>query len=166
MTSRQILFVPLFLIIKKLGLQGTRIAVILPLVFSPVSIFLFKSFVDGIPKDLIDSARIDGAKERQILTRIMVPICKPVIAVIMLSCFMNVMGDYLWQMLLLQDEGKKTLLVGLLGSVMRQGRHFSQPNPIGLQLAAGVILFIPVFVVFCFFQKYFIKGISFGGVKE
>ena len=165
MVSRQILIIPMLQTVRTLGLSGTRLAVILPLLFSPLHIFLFRRYLDRIPRDYIDSARIDGATELGIITRIVAPLCKPILGAIAIFVFVGVLNDFLWQMLVLQDANKRTLLVGIVSATHK----YSPPrtiNPIGRILAGGVVLALPQLAVFLRFQRYFVKGLQVGGIKE
>lgn len=94
------------------------------------------------------------------------PVCKPIVGVLCIFRALSALGDYIWQYLFLQEVQSQTLIVGLIGAVWRQGRHAGwQINPIGLQLTAGTLLFIPMLLVFLSFQKSFILGLVAGGVK-
>ena len=118
-----------------------------------------------MPTDFVDSARIDGAGEFAILTRIIMPLCAPILAALAIFVCVGVLGDFLWQLLVLQDDSKRTLLVGIVNSTYA----WSPPravNPIGRILAGGVILAVPVLAIFVGFQRYFISGLQIGGVKE
>ncbi len=167
MIPRQVLIIPLFVLIRWVRLSGTRIAAILPAIFHPVGIFIYRNYVESIPKEMLDCARIDGATERQTLTRIIVPLSRPALAVLVVMKFIEALTDFIWQFLVLQSPGKQTLVVGLMARVMMRGGNSDMNiNPIGIKLAAGVILFLPLLVIFVVLQKHFISGIMTGGVKE
>ena len=167
MIPRQTLIIPLFAEMKALGLATTRIGAIVPLIFNPVGIIVVKTYVDSIPKSFIEIARMDGAKEYQILQRIIIPIALPAMATIAILMTLGVFTDYLWQSLILTSRAKQTLIVGLIQTIQNIGVSYEgRLNPIGTSLAAGTILFIPMLILFCFFQRYFISGIQLGGVKE
>jgi len=160
------LFIPKFVVIRGLALSGTYWAVILPGIFSAFHILLFRNFVQHIPQDIHDSARIDGASEWWILLRVILPLCKPVLGTLALFISLGVMGDYMWQFLMLhQDETKMTMIVGVIAAIYRKVSIQMELNPVGLKLAAGVVLFVPSFVIFCFFQRYFKGEFLAGGVK-
>lgn len=165
MIPRQNLLIPLYIICRKLKLFPWA-AVILPILFFPVGVFLFRNYCNTIPRSILDAARIDGAGEFKIFWSVIMPLCKPIIGVLCIFRSLLALGDYIWQYLLLQEDQSRTLLVGLIGAVWRQGRHAGlQINPIGLQLTAGTLLFIPMLIVFLTFQKHFISGLVAGGVK-
>lgn len=165
MIPRQIMFIPLFKVTYWLQIPGTRLAVILPMLFSPFHIFLFRRYCDRLPPDFVDSARIDGAGEFAILTRVIMPLCAPMLAALSIFVCVGVLGDLLWQLLVLQESTRKTLLVGIVNATY----HWSPPraaNPIGRILAGGVILAVPVLALYFRFQRYFVTGLQIGGVKE
>ena len=118
-----------------------------------------------IPAAFLDSARIDGAKELRILLSIVAPICRPVIAIIAVTKTIEVFQDYLWGLLVLTREERKTLVVGIVETTLR-GMKYEMDNPIGLSLAGGMILFIPIFILFCIFQRHIVGGLKIGGIKE
>jgi len=164
MIPRQTLLLPLYVTVKRLQFPS-MVATIFPAVFYPVGVFLCMNYIETIPTELIDAARIDGAGNLKIIFRVVVPLSKPILACIGIFSFIGILGDYVWQYLLLRSEEQRTLLVGLIGAVLKEGRHFTQLNPIGLQLTAGVILFMPLLIVFISFQKYFQSGLTLGGIR-
>jgi multiple sugar transport system permease protein len=167
MIPRQVMIIPLFVLTRALGVAGTRWGAILPLLYWPFGILIFKTFCDSINKAMIDSGRIDGAGELRIIFSIVMPICKPIIGALILFQSIYALGDYVWQMLMLQKPEMQTLLIGLITAVMRRGGDSEMNvNPIGMQLAAGVILFLPLLVIFCFTSRYFVRDIKIGGIKE
>jgi ABC-type glycerol-3-phosphate transport system permease component len=168
MIPRYTLIIPMFVIIRTLGIGGTRMAAILPLVWYPVGIAIYKSYCDTIPRDLMDSARIDGAGEGALLRLVVAPITTPAIAAVSVFKFLEAMTDYLWQMLVLQAPERRTLLVGMVNLIMQKGfgnDMTANVLPIGVQLAVGVILFVPLMAIYVPFRKYFITGISTEGLK-
>lgn len=165
MIPRISLILPTYMIMKKIGLSGTLAAAILPIVFSPFGMFLAKLYFESIPKSLLESARLDGAHEGEILVRIVMPVCRPL--VVALSVFSSIMAlqDYLWQSLVLQMSDRQTLLVGLMKAVMTRGGGELSINSMGKGMAAGVLLLIPLLAVFVAANKYFVENIS-GAMKE
>jgi len=162
------LFIPKFVLIRFLGLFNTWAGVILPLAFWPFGIMLFYKYANSVPSEILDSARLDGCTELQIIYKIMFPICKPILGALIIFQSLGFMNDFLWQNLILQDKNKQTLIVGLINSVRNVGSdNFAKRlNPIGHSLAIGVILFIPQLLIFISFSRYFIKGIAVGAIKE
>ncbi len=166
MIPRISMLIPLFVIIKDLKLSGSLIATILPNSISPMEMYLARNYFESIPKSIIESARIDGANEWQILKMIIIPVSKPIISVIALFSGVFALQDYIWQMLVLVDESKQTLLVGIMKLVMRRGSDANlRVNPVGRSFAAGILLLFPLVVLFLIGNKYFIEGLQ-GAVKE
>lgn len=166
MIPGQVMFVPKFVLIRRLGLSGLRWSVILPHVFSAVHIYLFKNYVDAIPTGLFDTAVLEGANPLQMLWQVVVPICKPIVGALALFLALGAMGDYMWQYLMLREESQQTLLIGIMTTVLREESVSVGRNPIGLSLAGSTLLFLPMFALFAFFQKYFQRGVMRGAVKE
>ena len=123
------------------------------------------NYIDNISRDIIDAARLDGAGDLKIIFSMVVPLSKPILACIAILSFLGTLGAYVWQYLLLRADNQKTLLIGITETVMRSTGQYIMINPIGVQLAAGVILFIPLFIVFISFQRYFQSGLTLGGIK-
>jgi ABC-type glycerol-3-phosphate transport system permease component len=157
--------VPLYVTVRRFGLVGTWWGVILPQVYAPVEMYIFKNYVDTIPHEIIDSARIDGASEIRILFKIMMPLCKPVLGILAILSAMETLQSYIWTLLMLPQTAKQTLMVGIIQEVIRRNVA-GGINPIGTSLAGGVIIFMPLFLIFLFAQRYFIEGLTLGGVKQ
>ena len=143
--------IPEFLIIKKLGLLNTFAALILPSVASGYSIFLLKSFFDSLPKELFESAQIDGASEWRMFIHIAVPLSKPVLAVTALGAFTAAYGNFMFAFILCQKKEMWTLMVYLY-----QLQQYSSP---AVGFAALVVAAIPTLLIFSFCQNLIIKGI-------
>ena len=118
-----------------------------------------------IPREMLESARIDGASELKILRRIVLPLCKPPIALTTFMVGFTALSDYLWQTITLKRDAVKTLLVGVFQISAGQVGIMNRINPIGLRLAAGTLIFIPMFLLFLVCQKYLVKGIATTGLK-
>jgi len=159
--TRYVLLISQFIIVGALGLRGIP-AVILVLLFWPTGIYLFRNYYKSIPIELIESARIDGAKEWRILWSVVLPLSKPILGAAIVFLGMGVLGDYIWQMLNLQTPENKTYLVGLMASTI----NVLKVKNIGYDLAVGTLLFIPYLLIFAFSSKYFITGLTAGGLKE
>jgi len=165
MIPGQALLIPLYVTVRRLHLHP-MVATVLPATFSPVSIFLAMNYIDSISRDIIDAARIDGAGNLRIIFSMVVPLSKPILACIAILSFLGILGAYVWQYLLLREAAHKTLLIGITDAVFRSaGSALTMINPIGVQLAAGVVLFMPMFIVFISFQRYFQSGLTLGGIK-
>ena len=155
------------LIARKLGIVGTWWAGFIPVLFYPVGIFLFRNFVEEIPKSLLDAARVDGAGELRILLRLILPLCKPAIGVILLFTALSSLNNYMFQSIVLQKMELKTLLVGMITQINSTGILYSDNiDPIGLRMAAGVILLIPQLLIFIVFNKRLVRNLRLGVIME
>jgi multiple sugar transport system permease protein len=132
---------------------------ILPGCVSAFGIFLLRQFMQSIPDDLLDAARIDGASEFRVYSRIMLPLCKPVLAATAIFTFMAAWEDFLWPLIILSDPNKFTAPLGLALFVQKNQTDW------GLLLAGSVIATLPMVVVFIIFQRQFVQGVAMSGVK-
>jgi len=155
----QVTMLPLFLMLKNLGLINTYMAIIIPGLANIFGIFLIRQYVVSIPDSLIEAARIDGATEFQIYYKIIMPLAKPILVTLGLFTFMGVWNDFLWPLIALTDNSMYTLPVALANLM---GEHTKDPE---LMMAGSVITIIPVIVVFLVLQRYYIKGIMMGSIK-
>ena len=160
MIPKESYIVPLFRLMTRTGLSNTYSSMILPTVALPFGVFLLKSFFDNIPNAVRESAKIDGAKEFRIFTKIILPMATPGIGALFILMFVRLWNDYLWQLLMGQSNAMKTLMVGVT-SLMEEQR----PD-IGRKLTGAAISAVPMIVVYLAFQKFFSRGISVGAVKE
>jgi len=156
----QVTMLPVFLLLKKLGLLNTYFGIILPGMASIFGIFLIRQYMLSIPDSLIDAARVDGASDFFIFWRIVLPLSSPVLVTLALFTFMGTWNDFLWPLIVMTKEKMYTLPVAL---AILMGEHAPDPE---LMMAGAVITIIPVIFVFLFLQKYYIQGILLGGVKE
>jgi ABC-type glycerol-3-phosphate transport system permease component len=156
-----VLIIARFIVVGKLGMRGLA-AVIGMSIFWPTGIYLFKNYFKSIPMELIESARIDGAHEWTILSKIVLPLSRPILGAAVVFLGMGAMGDYIWQFLNLQANESKTFLVGLMQSAMSA----LTVKDIGYNLAVGTLLFIPYLLIFAVSSKYFVQGLTTGGTKE
>jgi ABC-type glycerol-3-phosphate transport system permease component len=161
MVPHMSLIVPLFVTMKKLGLNNTVWAAIFKLTYFPMGMYLSRLFFEGIPKSILESAQIDGANDFSVLFRIVAPMARPVVVTIALFIGIQSLSDFLWQMLQLQKEAAQTLLVGLMRAVMPRGNV----NPIGRSFAVSMVLVVPMFAIFLAANKYFVIGME-SSIKE
>ena len=165
MIPRISLIIPTFVIIRKLGLSGSLLAAILPIVFSPFGLYLARNYFESVPKSLLESARIDGAIESIILIKIIMPISKPIVTSLSLFASIGALQDFIWQMLVLQKDSVKTLLIGTISEVSRRGGGDLNINPLGRSFAVSIILMLPLIIVFLIANKYFLNSLE-GAIKE
>jgi multiple sugar transport system permease protein len=150
---------PLFLLMRKLGLVNTYWGVIIPGLASILGIFLVRQFALSIPDELLDAARVDGAGELRLFVSVVLPLCRPVLATLAIITFMNTWNDFLWPLIVLTDDAKQTLPVALAGLV---GEHALDTE---LMMAGAVLTVLPVLLVFLALQRSYIEGILMGSVK-
>lgn len=162
----QIILIPLYLMVYAAGGVNTYWGLILPGISSAFGIFLLRQAFLGVPRDLQDAARVDGASEWTIYRRIFLPLNGPALATLGVFAFMGAWTDLLWPLLIARDQGLRTLELGLAyftASASGFGQ-MTQPNwP--LIMAAAVVVMLPVLVVYFLTQRYFVEGISMTGVK-
>jgi ABC-type glycerol-3-phosphate transport system permease component len=159
----QITLIPMYLIITQLGWVNTYQGLIVPGVSSAFGIFLLRQSFLNIPRDYQDAARIDGANEFVIFTRVFLPLNGPTLATLAVFAFMGTWTDLLWPLLISRAENMRTLELGLAYFNARPNA-FVQPNwP--LLMAGAVVVMLPVLIVYIIAQRYFVEGISLSGVK-
>jgi multiple sugar transport system permease protein len=152
-----ITMVPLFSLFAQFGLVNSYIPLVLPTFFgNPFFIFLLRQFMLQIPTDLSEAARIDGAKEWQIMCRIILPLTRPALVVVALLAGVNAWNDFLGPLIYLQNDKMYTLSIGLQFFKTMHGIQFN------LLMAASCLVVLPVVMVFLFFQRFFIEGITLG----
>jgi multiple sugar transport system permease protein len=159
MIPKQVLLVPLFIMVNKMKLFDTYLGLILPLVGWPIGTFLMKQFMVTIPSELLEAAKIDGCPELKIFSRIVLPLAKPGVATLAIFTFMQSWNDYMWQLVMIKTSVIKTLPVGIAGLQEEFSAQY------GLLMAGACLAACPMIAVFLCFQKYFIKGITLGSVK-
>lgn len=156
---KQVILVPLIKEISSLNLYDNIWAVILPTVGWPFGVFLMKQFSEGIPDDLLDAAKIDGAGQWRTFQQIVVPMIKPGIGALAIFTFINSWNDYFMQLIMLTSSKNLTISLGIATMQAENSTDF------GLIMAGAVFAAVPIIVVFLIFQKYFTKGITMGAVK-
>lgn len=156
--------IPLFLTIQKLRLFNTWWALVLPYAASaqPLLVMIFRGFFEQIPRELLESARVDGCAERQVLARIVIPLTRPVLLTGAILVMINVWGDYLWPTIVIQDPAKTTISAGVYQFVGSFGLNVSHG---GAVFAAFVIATVPMFILVGFTMRYFVSGLTEGASK-
>ena len=155
----QVAMLPLFLLMKRLGLINTYWGVIIPGLASIFGIFLIRQYAQAIPDDMLDAARVDGASELRIYRSVVLPGIVPILATLAIWTFLATWNDFMWPLIVLSDESHYTLPVALASLV---GEHVQDTE---LMMAGSVLTIIPVLLVFLFLQRYYIQGVMAGSVK-
>ncbi len=156
---KQVILIPLLREMASLELYNTIWAVILPIVGWPFGVFLMKQFSEGIPGEMMEAARIDGASEWKTFYLIALPLIKPGIGALAIFTFINSWNDYFMQLIMLTSTKNLTISLGIAKLQAENATDF------GLIMAGASLAAIPIIIVFLIFQKYFTKGITMGAVK-
>lgn len=159
MVPLEIIMLPLYQLTIKLGLIDTMWGIILPAVAGPIPIFFFRQYLSGISKEFLDAARVDGCSEYGIFFRVIMPLMKPAFAAMGIFVGMNSWNNFLWPMIVLRSNEKLTLPIGLNSLITPYGNNYD------VLIAGAVFSIVPIIILFLFFQKYFIAGMTAGGVK-
>lgn len=153
-------FVPLFVLVANMGLVNTLPGLILPFLVGPFGVFLMRQFISGLPKELVEAARIDGSGEIQIFLRIILPLLGPALATLGILTFLGSWNNFLWPLVVAQTNDTYTLPVAL--ALYSTGQNQTE---YGLLMAGATVVVLPVLVVFLIFQRRFIQGIATTGIK-
>ncbi|MEU6441720.1 carbohydrate ABC transporter permease [Streptomyces sp. NPDC047046] len=155
----QVLMVPQFKLVSAMGLFGSFWAVVIPASSTAFGVFLARQFMLGIPDEVIEAARMDGAGRLRTFFAVVLPLCKPLIAVLSLLTFLNQWNDFAWPLTVLKDERLYTLSVGM------QFVNGQYTADYGAIMALALISILPMVVLFLCFQKYFVQGFARSGIK-
>ncbi|MGH2382882.1 MAG: carbohydrate ABC transporter permease [Candidatus Limnocylindria bacterium] len=153
-------FMPLFVLVANLNLVNTHAGLILPFLVGAFGVFLMRQFIGGIPDELLDAARVDGAGEHYIFWRIVMPLCGPAIATLTILTFLGSWNSFLWPLVVANTENMYTLPVAI--ALFATGQ---QETNIALLMAGSVVVILPVLIVFILLQRYFTQGIAMTGIK-
>lgn len=156
----QVAMLPLFLIVKGLGLVNTLGGVIVPGLAGIFGIFLIRQYARSVPDELLEAARLDGAGEFRIYWKIVLPLLRPILVTLALFTFLGTWNDFLWPLVVLTDGSRYTLPVALANL---SGEHVQDTE---LMMAGSVLTVLPVLLVFLLLQRHYVQGIMMGGVKE
>jgi multiple sugar transport system permease protein len=156
----QVAMLPLFLMLKQIGLINTWWGVIVPGMASIFGIFLIRQYALSIPDSLLEAARIDGASEFKIYWLVILPICRPILVTLAIFTFMGAWNDFMWPLIVLTDEAMYTLPVALANLL---GEHVQDTE---LMMAGSVLTILPVMLLFIFVQRAYIEGITAGSLKD
>jgi multiple sugar transport system permease protein len=160
MIPEQVTLVPTFIMVQKLQLFDTHWALIFPNLALAFGVFLMRQFLLSIPDELIEAAKIDGASEWKIFWSIVVPLAKPAMAVLGIFTFVLLWNSFLWPIIVINDENLFTLPAGLKTLQDANLASFK------LLMTGATVAAVPMIIFFLLFQRYFIKGLTLGGVKE
>jgi multiple sugar transport system permease protein len=156
----QVAMLPLFLLLRELGLVNTYAGVIVPGMASIFGIFLVRQYALAIPDSVLDAARIDGAGEFRIYRSLVLWLCAPILVTLAVFTFMGTWNDFMWPLVVLADADLYTLPVALANLA---GEHVQDTE---LMMAGAVLTVLPVVILFIVLQRYYVAGITAGGVKE
>lgn len=160
MVPLEILLLPLYRLMITLKLMNTYLGVVLPFVVSPFAIFFFRQYIIGLPKDLIEAARVDGCGEFGIFLKIIVPLMKPAFGAMTILMALTSWNTFVWPLVVLRSADKLTLPIGLMSLLTPYGNAYDMIMP------GAVISVIPVAILFLINQRAFIEGLTAGGVKQ
>lgn len=155
----QVAMMPLFLMLKQMGLVNTYAGALVPWLASVFGIFLVRQYALSIPDELLEAARIDGASEWKIFTSIVLPILKPIVVTLAVLTLLGAWNDFMWPLIVLTDRELQTLPVALAGL----SREHVQDTE--LMMAGSVLTIVPVLVLFLLLQRHYMQGLLMGSVK-
>jgi multiple sugar transport system permease protein len=155
----QVGMLPLFLMLRAMGLVNTMAGVVVPFMAGIFGIFMIRQYALSIPDDLLDAARVDGAGEYRIFWNIVIPVIQPILATLAVFTFLSAWNDFMWPLIVLSDDAKYTLPVALASL---SGEHVQDT---GLMMAGSVLTVLPVVVLFIALQRAYIRGVMMGSVK-
>lgn len=158
MVPGQVTLIPLFTMMRELGLLNTYVSLFLP-VINAFGVFLIRQFMETIPDEMIEAARIDGASELQIFSRIIVPSIRPAIVALTVFTFLTTWNDFLWPLVSITDEKMQTVTLAVANL---QGRYLTD---FGLVMAGATVSFLVPLVMYLVLQRQFVEGITSSSVK-
>ncbi|WP_084963912.1 carbohydrate ABC transporter permease [Thermoactinospora rubra] len=159
MVPVQVVMVPQFHLVVDFGMLGSNWGVIVPRLAEAFGLFMARQFMMAIPDELVEAAQVDGAGQLRIFTRVVLPLCKPLIAVLVIFTFMWRWNEFAWPLIVLKEAESYTLQVGLLFLKNQYGHDY------GALLAMSLVSMIPMLVVFALFQRHFVEGMARSGIK-
>jgi multiple sugar transport system permease protein len=155
----QVTMIPTYLILNSVKLTNTLVGIALPTLVSGFNIFLFRQFMTTIPDEVLEAARLDGASETRAFFSIVLPMSKPILAVVGVLTFISGWNSFLWPLIIANDQKHYTLSVGL--SLLNKQLVLNPP----LQMAGASLMVIPVVFVFVLLQKHIVQGFTMSGLK-
>lgn len=155
----EVLMLPLYELVIDLGITNSYFGIILPSIVAVNAVYFFRQYALGLPKELMDAARIDGSTEYGIFFRIMVPLMKPSFGSMTIILGLNSWNNFLWPLLVIRSSDLFTLPIGLQSLVSPYENNYD------ILISGAVLSVVPIVILFIVFQKYFISGLTAGGVK-
>ncbi len=155
----QVAMMPLFLLLKQMGLVNTYAGAIVPGMAAIFGIFLVRQYARSIPDELLEAARIDGASEARIFFQIVLPGLKPILVTLAIFSFLGAWNDFMWPLIVLSDDALQTLPVALAALSREHVMDYE------LMMAGSVVTILPVLLLFLALQRYYIQGLLLGSVK-
>ena len=163
MVPGNLLILPLYVLMNKLGLIDTYAGLVLPFAAGAFGVFLMRQFMQSVPDELLEAARIDGAGEWYIFFRIVLPLVRPALATLAIFTFLGSWNNFVWPLIATNDPGKYTLPVALATFANDPNRTIAGGN--GMLMAGSLLVVLPVLVVFIALQRHFTQGIATAGLK-
>lgn len=155
----QVAMIPLYLLLKQLGLVNSFAGVLLPTIASIFAIFLVRQYALSIPDEMLEAARVDGASEFRIFRSIVLPVLQPILVTLAVFSFLASWSDFLWPLIVLSDSEKQTLPVALASLSREHVQDFE------LMMAGAMVTLVPVLLLFLALQRYYLRGLLAGSVK-
>jgi multiple sugar transport system permease protein len=155
----QVGMLPLFLLLRGLGLINTYVAAVVPFMAGVFGIFMVRQYALAIPDELLDAARVDGAGEIRVFFHIVLPVLRPILVTLAVFVFLTAWNDFMWPLIVLSDQGKYTLPVALANL---SGEHVQDTE---LMMAGSVLTLLPVVALFLGLQRAYLRGLMLGSVK-
>ncbi|TDC97791.1 carbohydrate ABC transporter permease [Nonomuraea deserti] len=159
MVPVQVVMVPQFHLVVDFGLLGSDWGVILPRLAEAFGLFMARQFMMAVPDELLEAAQVDGSAQWRTFTRVVLPLCRPLIAVLVIFTFMWRWNEFAWPLIVLKEPESYTLQVGLLFLKNQYGQDY------GALMAMSLVSMIPMLVVFTLFQRHFVEGMARSGIK-
>ena len=163
MVPGNLLILPLYVLMNRLGLIDTYAGLVLPFAAGAFGVFLMRQFMQSVPDELLEAARIDGAGEWYIFFRIVLPLVRPALATLAIFTFLGSWNNFVWPLIATNDPGKYTLPVALATFANDPNRTIAGGN--GMLMAGSLLVVLPVLVVFIALQRHFTQGIATAGLK-
>nr|PZN55685.1 MAG: sugar ABC transporter permease [Chloroflexota bacterium] len=160
MLPPQVTLIPTYLLVRNLGLVNTYLGLMVPGLTSVFGIFLIRQFLQSVPDELLDAARIDGCNDWSIYTLIILPLLKPALAVLAIFTFTNMWNSFLWPLIVSDSREMYTLQVGIAFFSSQTGTEYQ------LMMAVAVISLLPVIIMYVLFQRYFVSSAAMSGLNR